>query len=177
MTCSAHRLNTIFTDTWKDSIADCQDIADLEKSINSLMTNIQHKADIQKLLPVKIKTGSQTRVWRGLKDRLERVLKDYDTLGGIDSVKKYIFRLDKQVLENMYNLIDKPIKMFDVLEKSDASSLNYVAPVFYGLKKLFSATHQDESYVKLFKEKFISRLNQKFFLKDIHYTSTFLDPN
>ena len=80
----------------------------------------------------------------------------------------------------MYNLIDRPMKIFDVLEKSNAPSLNYVVPVFYGLKRLFSVAPQDpqdESYLKLFKEKFNSRLNQKFILKDIHFTSTLLDPN
>ncbi|MES1904349.1 MAG: hypothetical protein MHPSP_000181, partial [Paramarteilia canceri] len=134
--CVANRLNTVFTNGWSETIAYNSEVNELDNSVNALISNIQHKAGIQKMLPVKIKTGSQTRAWRGLEDHFNKIMKNYKALASMDSFKKLVYRIDLDVLKNIHELIKMPMRMFDKFEKSDETSINAAVLVFFLIQKI-----------------------------------------
>ena len=78
--CACHRLNTSIEKAFSEVKRNVHVIAQLDEAVSAVVTNIQHKADIQRLLQVKIKSGGQTRAWRGLFEKYNRVCQNYDRL-------------------------------------------------------------------------------------------------
>ncbi|MES1905818.1 MAG: hypothetical protein MHPSP_003120, partial [Paramarteilia canceri] len=104
------------------------EVNELENSVSALISNIQQKADIQKILPAMIKTGRQTIAWRGLEDRFNRIMKNHKALASMYSFKRLVYRIYIDAHKNILELIEMQIRMFEKLKKSDEPSRNAIVP-------------------------------------------------
>lgn len=176
--CACHRLHTVIKTVWETT--QIEQIVELERSITKLMSFVSHKVDLQARLPVKIKATSQTRAWRGLVEKLDRIDQSYDALRSeLAKINKEILivSVDRQVLHAVLEVL-RPLKsIFDKLELSKSPSIQNVLPSFHLLQSHFSSP-SEETFIGSLKKEFLSCLHDKFspIIKDEHFMASFLSP-
>lgn len=181
--CACHRLNTTIKKAWEQCKDESGDLADLDRAVTSLITNIQHKADIQKQLPVKISTGSQTRAWRGLYEKFNRVFSSYKKLTVLDKVKKFAYQIDFDILKIATEFLKPFANFFDILEATKSPTFNLVVPSYFSMIRELEITEDDKTkencdVIMSLKLNFREKLEETFWpaISDSHFAATFLDP-
>ena len=177
--CLCHRLNTSISDGWSESMDENIDISNLNTAVTDLLNSLSKATDIQKKLPVKVKSGPHTRAWRGLITKFKSVSVSLETLkSAVDEKrKKYVYAIDKDHLESVCTLLLKFEPIFDLLEKSKEPSLNYAVTSYYAMKNFLQASNNDSRMVQVLKENLVHSIDMKFFtsLTPLHYAACFLD--
>ena len=176
--CACHRLSTCIEDAWKKSMVD-QGLSEINEYVNSLLKSIAHRTDFQRKLPKKVKTGSQTRAWRGLIHKLDRVHDCYDSLGDILASEKkgfMVFRIDKGLLKIVIDTLKPLEEVFNKLESTNEPNLNLVVPTYFILLETF-VPGENES-INCLNSHLTSSIKEKFWpiIKIEHWVASFLDP-
>ena len=178
--CGCHRLNTVIRTSWNKT--EIPELVELESSIGKLFSFISKKADLQSKLPVKVKPTSQTRAWRGLIEKLERIQISYDVLESeLDRFNKrvLIVSIDKNVLSHCIRLLKPFESIFDKLEKSKSPSIQNLIPSYYLVQEHLNIKEDDPKFIADFKTEISTQLTAKLLptFTEMHYIGTFLDPS
>ena len=78
--CACHRLSAVIETGWKNACQTDPKIEALNVSTSKLITSLNHKLDIYRKLVKKIKESGQKRAWKGLYDKMRRILVNYEKL-------------------------------------------------------------------------------------------------
>ena len=142
-----HRFNTIINDAWKAAIKDNQTIANFDSDITTLIEYI-NRTNAQDKLPIKLQSGSKTRPWRMLSDRMGIVSRSYMALHSHLSgtgQKIRINRIDKALLDQIVEIFDQLTEVFDELEQVTEPTVNKCIPLICSLKMNLSRFNVTES--------------------------------
>lgn len=179
--CACHRLATTIEHAWANALKEDFVLKELNEGVAKIITTLNHKLDIQVKLIKKIKDSNQTRAWRGLYQKLERILINYELLEEFaksDKALRSIYRIDKELLKKVVDFI-KPIKLcFDDFEKETVPTINMVAPKFHEIQAHFKTSLAD-SDLAILANSFIDAFQAKFapLVSEEHYIATMLTPN
>ena len=180
--CSCHRLSTVIEHMWKNTIDQDTNICELNEMVNKLICSLNHKIDIQVKLKVRIHDSNQTRAWRGLGDKLSRVLLNYEILSELAATYskiRPIFAIDKELLQEIVQFLNEVNTSFDTFENEKLPTFNMITPIYFKLLNLATNMQNKNSKMSILATNFIKFLKIKFEpnLTDETYAATLLSPN
>ena len=138
--CICHRLSTVIEHSWKESLQQIEEIRLIDEKINSLVTTLNHRSDIQNQLLIKIKDSSQTRAWRGLYEKYRRVHVNFQKVLELslnDKSLRTIASIDEELLGKITCFLKPIIECFNTFEQESNPSSNMVLVKYHQLKQHF----------------------------------------
>lgn len=175
--CFCHKLSTCIENAWQAATSCDENFSDLNASTNKLVSAINHKLDIQGQLKVKVKDSNQTRAWRGLCQKFERIQINFEIIERLAANEKAlrpIFQVDRDILSDLVGFLQAVNAVFDEFEKKTPTS-QMVLSRYY---KLLDLCVNSKDSIKSFTEPFTQALKTKFYssIKDIHYLAAIMTP-
>ena len=89
-------------------------------------------------LNVRIHDANQTRAWRGLGDKYNRILVNYEIISDLacnHSILRPIFAIDKELLQEIVEFLFEVNRSFDTFENEKVPTFNMIPPTFFQITK------------------------------------------
>ena len=104
------------------------------------MKFVKKSGGIQYDLPASLKGGGKTRPWRSLISKFDSISKSYEALKPILKERKrdLIISIEKNLLGEILQILIRAEDIFDILEYSHVSTMQFVLPSFYTLRTFWS---------------------------------------
>ena len=119
--CACHRLSTSINTAWDSSCEESLELKELDDYANGLVKFVKKSGGIQYNLPATLKAGGKTRPWRGLINKFCSISKSYEALKPLLRDKRredLVAAIDKVLLEEVLQILEKTEDTFDILEYS-----------------------------------------------------------
>lgn len=179
--CACHRMSTTIEHGWKNALMTDSTLSLMYEAVSKLITSLNHKANIQTKLKVKIRDSNQTRAWRGLYDKLFRINENVELLEAFaktDKTLRPIYNIDKEYLENVLEFLCQFNDCFDDFEKESEPTIHMVAVNYYKLKDHINDYKKIESMISI-AIAFEDALEEKFapILLIEHFVACLLSPS
>jgi len=181
--CACHRLSTSINTAWDASCAQNQELKELDDCTNSLVKFVKKSGGIQYNLPSALKAGGKTRPWRGLINRFRSISKSYEALKPLLRKKRredLVVTVEKILLDEVLHILEKAEEIFDILEYSFVSSLQFVLPSFYKLRNFWSdMSASDTAAGRVLKRNLVIALDTKMWddITALHVAASYLGPS
>ena len=182
--CACHLiLSTSINTAWDASCAESQELKELDDCANSLVKFVKISGGIQYNLPATLKAGGKTRPWHGLINKFHSISKSYEALKPLLRDKRsedLVAAIEKLLLEEVLHILEKAEDIFDILEYSFVSTLQFVLPSFYKLQNFWcNLSASDTAAGHILKRNVVSALDTKLWedITALHVATSYLDPS
>ena len=136
---------------------------------------------MESYLPATLKAGGKTKPWRGLFNKFRSISKSYEALKPLLRDKRredLVAAIDKVLLEEVLQILEKAEDIFDILEYSFVSTLQLVLPAFYKLRNFWcTLSASDSAAGRILKRNLVSGLDTKMWedITALHVAASYLD--
>ena len=181
--CACHRLSTSINTTWDVSCAQNEELKELDDCSNNLIKFVKKSDGIQYNLPATLKAGGKTRLWCGLINKFCSIARSYEALKPLLREKRQedlVAAIEKSLLEEVLNILEKAEEIFVILEYSFVPSLQFDLPAFYKLQKFWSQlSATDTAAGRVLKRNLVMALDSKMWedISALHVAASYLDPS
>ena len=134
-------------------------------------------------MPATLKGGGKTRPWRSLINKFRSISISYEALKPLLRDKRredLVATIDKSLLNEVLQILEKAEDIFDILEYSFVSTLQFVLPAFYKLQNFWcNLSALDSAAGRILKRNLVSALDTKLWddITALHVAATYLDPS
>ena len=186
--CFAHRYNTSLETGFKLACSQDVILSEIESQVTRLICYV-NKADLNNGLPIRLKSGCQTRPWRHFFEKYNSICESYDALLEKLGDKQHKLNcINKNLLFSMRDFFKIFKNIFDLIECVNSITAHLALPVYYvTLEKLTNYANQCEALsddpcakysLDVLSNKIVDQIKEKVFplIKPIHYAATLLDP-
>ena len=134
--CFAHRLNTVVSNSFKETMKTDKHLENLHVTIIEVIKYINKASNLKKSFKTTLKQGGITRAWRSIYAMYSSISSNYDELKkALVEKGKYEFLslLDKTTILEITNILEPFSSVFDMLERSSVN-LHLVIPCYFTLR-------------------------------------------
>ena len=159
------------------SIEECANIDLLVTDCRELVSHFK-RCELQNHLQSILKQDICTR-WNSTYDTLWSIYLNYERIEEILEQRKeakFIAGIDRRLIKKIADLLSIFKIGSEKLSADDSPTLHSVLPWFFKFKKTCQPKATDSLCVIEFKKKLSEKLEEKLWISDIHYISTFLHP-
>jgi len=132
ISCACHSLSTSINSVWEAAVAEYEELCSLDTNSNKLVKFVKKSGGIQYNLPATLKSGRKTQPWHSSL-LTERKREDF------------IVSIEKDLLEEVMQILVKAEGIFDVLEYSYVPTIQFVLPSFCKLYNFWSEVKPTDS--------------------------------
>ena len=171
--CICHCINLVVG----QSIEECANIGLLVTDCRELVSHFK-RCELQNHLQSTLKQDICTR-WNSTYDTLWSIYLNYEKIEEILEQRKeakFITGIDRRLIKEITDLLSIFKIGSEKLSADDSPTLHSVLPWFFKFKKTCQPKATDSLCVTEFKKKLSEKLEEKLWISDIHYISTFLHP-
>ncbi|CAF3834344.1 unnamed protein product [Rotaria sordida] len=136
------------------------------------------RCELQSKLALTLKQDICTR-WNSTYDTLWSIWLNYEDVEEIlanRKEEKFIVGIDRYLIKEVTDLLSVFKIGSEKLSADDTPTLHSVLPWFSKFKKTCEPKNTDTSCIVQFKKKLLEKLDDKMWISEIHYISTFLHP-
>ncbi|CAF3864395.1 unnamed protein product, partial [Rotaria sp. Silwood1] len=171
--CICHCINLVVA----QSLEQCPMIDLLVSECRELVEHFK-RCELQSKLELTLKQDICTR-WNSTYDTLWSIWLNYEDVEEILATRKeekFIVGIDRYLIKEVTDLLSVFKIGSEKLSADDTPTLHSVLPWFSKFKKTCEPKNTDTSIIVQFKKKLLEKLDDKMWISEIHYISTFLHP-